>query len=403
MTAIQAQRTRQVALSRQGWAGENACLYIDFAAVVQVLGCDAVGLNLELGVETAPGKVDVEAAAIDLGRNDFVAGCAVLGGRGLQLEADLVAQAGQLVGNVGLAKEEVITVAHRDFVALQGLAERLCERIARRGRLRPTSPDQPGFGQKCIGHVALGDRALGVVTHLAVKLADFAGLFLAGDELQAGVCSTAAVDQRHANHVGRQVFGPGSCANAQGFGAAALVKRGHDDGALVDRDACGALGGLGGEVGAFDANGDQGGVEPETVFGFLGGLAGDGADLSPVEAEAHDRGIGLGGVEAEFVDGEDRVGAYADQTAVNEADVHVAVGGGLDDVALKDGVTFGKVLGWACGALHFKLAHHQGDLTDSAVGPNGQHEADSQQAGQPSFEFHAERGVHGVFVARCLF
>ena len=262
----------------------------------------------------------------------------------------------------------------------------------------PAPPHEAGSGQQGVGYGAGGgSRALGVIAHLAVELADLAWLFLARDELQAGVCCAAAVDQGHAEHVGAQVFGAGTGAHAQGVGAAALVKGGHHDGALVDGDAGDAWIGLGGEVGALDADGDQRGVEAKAVFGFLRGLARDGPDFASVEAQAHHRAGGLGGVKAKFVDGEDRVGPHADQAAVNKADVHMAVGRGFDDVAFEDGVAFGELAG-ACGALNFELADHQGDFADPAPGEGGQHEADGQEAGQPGFEGHAERGGHVVAV-----
>ena len=123
LSAIEAERPGQAALPTGGGAEEDAGLHVDAAAVLEALRGDALGLHLELGGKAALREVHLQGGVVDLGRDQCVGRCAVLGRGVLQLEAGLVAQAGQLVGNVGFAKQEVIAVAHGDFVALQGLAE----------------------------------------------------------------------------------------------------------------------------------------------------------------------------------------------------------------------------------------------------------------------------------------
>ena len=75
-----------------------------------------------------------------------------------------------------------------------------------------------------------------------------------------------------------------SGAHAQRIGLAAAVKRGHDDGAMVNRDANNFFGDLRDKIGALHANGNQRGVQTKAVFGGLGCSARDGAGFARVKA-----------------------------------------------------------------------------------------------------------------------
>ena len=84
---------------------------------------------------------------------------------------------------------------------------------------------------------------------------------------------------------------------------------------------------------------------------------------------------------AKFLNGQHRVGADADEGAIDETDVNVSVGRCFDDVALLNEVAFGGNQTGTGRAFDFGLADDEGDFADTACGPCRLHQ-DRDQGGQ---------------------
>ena len=141
------------------------------------------------------------------------------------------------------------------------------------------------------------------------------------------------VGEGHAFQGGGELFGELGGARAQGAGQTLRVKRGQHNGALVHDGVDLGAAGFHHKVCPLHANGSQGGVESEFVFGRLGRLTGDRPHHPLLELKTH---LGIGRalrVIAVLFDAQGGGRAQTHQRAIDKTHMDVAVARGEQTVA----------------------------------------------------------------------
>ncbi|SBT08363.1 hypothetical protein ACCAA_560050 [Candidatus Accumulibacter aalborgensis] len=297
----------------------------------------------ELGGEGAAAEIDAQRAAIYARRHQRVGRVAVRGCAALQTEIRHAACGTEEIGSILVAEQEVVAIADGDLVAAQRLHEGGGQIVTRHGVGSPAAPDQSAAGRQHIHHrsrvatVRHGGRRSGATDTLLLQdRGDLVRPFQRIDWLEHRLRRCLAIDQGHAVHAvhaAREFPRTGGAAGTKTFGTAGAVERRENDGALVYQDDGAIRGGLGDEVGSLDANGHQRRVQAELVAGHLCRQPGDATNRSRFEVELDQGFGGIGRVVAVFDDVQHRIRPHADPRAIDEANVHMAVSGGADNIA----------------------------------------------------------------------